>query len=199
MDDAELDPDPVAQLAAWFDDALRAGIRDPSAMVLSTAGADGRARGRHVLLKGLGADGLRFFTSYDSIKARQLSENPWASVTFPWSTMAPARQVIVEGDVERLPVEDSDAYFATRDRGSQLGAWASNQSQAIPDRVWLEDRFAELELRFPDVVPRPPRWGGYVLRPEIVELWEGRRDRLHDRFRYAKQPDGAWSIVRLSP
>jgi len=199
MDAADLDPDPLVQFGAWFHDAVAAGLRDPSAMVLATAGADGRPRGRHVLLKGHGPDGLRFFTNYDSTKARQLRENRWASVTFPWFMMAPPRQVIVEGTVGELSAADSDEYFASRDRGSQLGAWASDQSATIPDRAWLEGRVAELDARFPGVVPRPPRWGGYLLRPELVELWQGRPNRLHDRFRYTRRPDGPWQLERLAP
>ncbi|MEO7555366.1 MAG: pyridoxamine 5'-phosphate oxidase [Acidimicrobiales bacterium] len=199
MDPEELDADPLRQLAVWFDEAVASGLHDATAMVLSTTGADGRPRGRHVLLKGLGADGLRFFTSYDSTKASQLSENPHASVTFPWFMMTPPRQVIVEGAVERLDAADSDVYFATRDRGSQIGAWASAQSTEIPDRAWLERRVAEFEARFPDEIPRPPRWGGYCLRPEVVELWQGRANRLHDRVRYTRQPDEPWLRARLAP
>ncbi len=195
----DLDPDPIVALQRWLDDAWAAGLQDAHAMVLSTAGQDGRPRGRHVLLKGLDGDGLRFFTDYRSMKAAQLAQNPWACVTFPWFRMEPRRQAIVEGPIEKLPAAESDAYFATRDRGSQLGAWASHQSLAIPDRRWLDDRVAEVAARFPGEVPRPEHWGGYLLRPERVELWEARPDRLHDRFRYTAQPDGGWVRERLSP
>jgi pyridoxamine 5'-phosphate oxidase len=200
MDVDDLDPDPITQLSRWFADAVAAGLQDPHAMVLSTAGADGRSRGRHVLMKGLDADGLRFFTNYESTKARQLRENPWACVTFPWFTMSPGRQVIVEGDVEMLGAAESDAYFATRDRGSQLSAWASEQSEVIPDRATLEGSVAEVAARHPDEIPRPPHWGGYVLHPHLVELWQSRPNRLHDRFRYRRAPDGGdWLVERLAP
>jgi pyridoxamine 5'-phosphate oxidase len=162
-------------------------------------GAAGRRRGRHVLLKGLDAQGLRFFTNYESTKARQLRENPWASVTFPWFTMTPGRQVIVEGTVDVLGAAESDAYFASRDRGSQLGAWASDQSEVIPDRAHLEARVDEIEARYPGEIPRPPGWGGYILRPEVIELWQSRPNRLHDRFRYRSDAGGAWLIERLAP
>jgi pyridoxamine 5'-phosphate oxidase len=197
MDADELDPDPFVQFADWYDGVLAAGLPEPSAMVLSTAGADGRVVGRHVLLRGHGPDGFVFFTNYDSRKGRQLAENPYASLTFPWYPVH--RQAIVTGPVERVSAEESDAYFASRTRESQLGAWASEQSAEIPSRTWLDDRYAELDARYAgETVPRPPHWGGYRLRPDAIELWQQGPNRLHDRFRYT--PDGdRWRLTRLSP
>jgi pyridoxamine 5'-phosphate oxidase len=167
------------------------------AMVLATAGADARPLARHVLLKGVNEEGFVWFTNYESTKARQLDENPHAALTFPWFPIR--RQVIVAGSVERLPAADSDAYFATRERDSQLGAWASPQSQVIPDRDTLEAAFAEARKRFTDQpVSRPPHWGGFRLTPVTIEFWHGRPNRLHDRVRYTREADG-WRIERLAP
>jgi pyridoxamine 5'-phosphate oxidase len=197
MDADELDPDPFVQFASWYDGVVAAGLPEPSAMVLSTAGADGRPVGRHVLLRGHGPDGFVFFTNYESRKGRQLAENPYASLTFPWYPIH--RQAIVTGPVERVTAEESDVYFASRARESQLGAWASEQSAEIPSRAWLDDRYAELDARYAGTtVPRPPHWGGYRLRPDAIELWQQGPNRLHDRFRYTRDGDG-WRLTRLSP
>jgi pyridoxamine 5'-phosphate oxidase len=197
MDADELDPDPFVQFASWYDGVVAAGLPEPSAMVLSTAGADGRPVGRHVLLRGHGPDGFVFFTNYESRKGRQLAENPYASLTFPWYPIH--RQAIVTGPVERVSAEESDSYFASRARESQLGAWASEQSAEIPSRAWLDDRYAELDARYAGTtVPRPSHWGGYRLRPDAIELWQQGPNRLHDRFRYTRDGDG-WRLTRLSP
>jgi pyridoxamine 5'-phosphate oxidase len=197
MDADDLDPDPFVQFADWYQGVLDAGLPEPSAMVLSTAGADGRPVGRHVLLRGHGPEGFTFFTSYDSRKGLQLAENPHASLTFPWYPIH--RQVIVTGGVEQVSPGESDAYFASRARESQLGAWASEQSREIPDRAWLDDRYAALEAQYAGrPVPRPPRWGGYRVRPDTIELWQQGPNRLHDRFRYTREGD-RWRLVRLGP
>ena len=197
MDADDLDPDPFVQFAEWYDGVLAAGLPEPSAVVLSTAGADGRPVGRHVLLRGHGPDGFVFFTNYESRKGHQLAENPYASLTFPWYPIH--RQAIVTGPVERVSPAESDAYFASRTRESQLGAWASEQSSEIPDRAWLDDRFAELDARYAGgPVPRPPHWGGYRLRPDAIELWQQGPNRLHDRFRYTLEGEH-WRLARLSP
>jgi pyridoxamine 5'-phosphate oxidase len=197
MDADELDPDPFVQFASWYDGVVAAGLPEPSAMVLSTAGADGRPVGRHVLLRGHGPDGFVFFTNYESRKGRQLAENPYASLTFPWYPIH--RQAIVTGPVERVTAEESDVYFASRARESQLGAWASEQSAEIPSRAWLDDRYAELDARYAGTtVPRPSHWGGYRLRPDAIELWQQGPNRLHDRYPYTRDGDG-WRLTRLSP
>jgi pyridoxamine 5'-phosphate oxidase len=198
VDVADLDPDPIRQFDHWLHDVIASGLTEPMAMVLATCDADGQPVGRHVLLKGHGPDGFVFFTNYESRKARHLATNPRASLTFPWH---PAhRQVIVLGDVERATPEESDTYFTTRDRATQLGAWASQQSEPIPSRAWLEDRVAEFDERFAGGdVPRPPHWGGFRLRPWWIELWHSRPNRLHDRFGYERGSDGGWTLTRLAP
>ena len=193
----DLEPDPIVQLQRWLDDAIAEGLSHPNAMSLATADDQGRPSIRHVLCKGLDARGIEWHTNYESRKGRDLAANPYASVVFPWFAMW--RQATAVGPVETVSAEDSDAYFASRDRGSQLGAWASPQTQAIPDRAWLERRVAEFDEQFKDqVIPRPPHWGGYRLRPEWVDFWYSQPDRLHDRFRYERDADG-WVIRRLAP
>jgi pyridoxamine 5'-phosphate oxidase len=189
--------DPVAQFDRWLRDADEAGIPLPNAMALATADAEGRPSARHVLLRGLDARGFTFFTNYESRKGRQLAENPHAALVFLWKQLD--RQVNVTGIAERLPPAESDAYFATRPHEAQLGAWASAQSTVLADRGVLDERLAEAGRRFAGAdVTRPPHWGGFVVRPDTVEFWQGRRSRLHDRFRYARTDD-AWRIERLSP
>jgi pyridoxamine 5'-phosphate oxidase len=196
MDAADLDLDPIAQFDRWLDAAV-AELPEPTAMGLATAGADGRPRVRHVLLKGVDERGFVWFTSYESTKGRQLAENPWASIVLPWFPMH--RQVIVSGPVERTSAQESDAYFATRDRESQIGAWASLQSTEIPDKDWLRQRVAEVEARFAGgPVTRPPYWGGFRLRPETIEFWQQGANRLHDRIVYTRN-ESAWVKARLSP
>jgi pyridoxamine 5'-phosphate oxidase len=197
MDAADLDPDPIVQFRTWLDAAI-AALPEPTAMGLATAGADGHPRARHVLLKGVDERGFVWFTSYESTKGRQLAENPWASIVFPWFPMH--RQVIVSGPVERTSDEESDEYFATRDRESQIGAWASEQSEEIPDKEWLRTRVADVEARFAGgAVARPPFWGGYRLRPDAIEFWQQGANRLHDRIVYTPSVDGGWTKARLSP
>ena len=196
--EADLAPDWLSQLRAWIEEAVAAGILEPNAMVLATASADGRPNARSVLLRGLDERGLHFFSNYRSAKGRELAENPRATVVFPWTAMG--RQVVATGAVQQVPAEESDAYFATRPRGHQLGAAASPQSQVVPDRAALERAMRDIAERYPGgtPVPRPAYWGGYVLAPERVEFWEGREDRLHDRLRY-RATDGGWVLERLAP
>jgi pyridoxamine 5'-phosphate oxidase len=192
--------DPLDLFRQWFDAVVAAAVVEPSAMVLATADGAGRPAARAVLLKGVDERGFRFFTNYASAKANDLQANPNCALAFVWPTLA--RQVRVKGRAERIPHEESAAYFATRPRGSQLGAWASHQSEVIADRGVLDARLAELEARYPagEEVPLPPFWGGYVVVPDSIEFWEGRADRLHDRLRYHRgAPGEAWLVERLSP
>jgi pyridoxamine 5'-phosphate oxidase len=195
--EGDLAPDPIAQFHRWFDVCVQAGLHEPEAMVVATVGVDGMPSTRHVLLKGVD-HGLVFFTNYTSQKGRELEQHPMAAVCFPWHVLG--RQVRVAGSVERVSAAESDAYFATRPRGAQIGAWASRQSEVIPDRATLERWVADTEARFADVeVPRPPHWGGVRVVPREVEFWQGRPSRLHDRFRYRRDARGAWVLERLSP
>jgi pyridoxamine 5'-phosphate oxidase len=189
--------DPLVQFAAWYEHAVAAGLPEPEAMALATSTPEGMPSVRFVLLKGIDARGVEFFTNYESRKGRELIANPRAALAILWKPLQ--RQVRLEGRVDVLTAEESDAYFATRSRGSQLGAWASRQSEAIPDREWLEARLAEFDARYPDAVPRPPHWGGFLLVPEAIEFWEGRPNRLHDREAFTRGADGAWRARRLSP
>jgi pyridoxamine 5'-phosphate oxidase len=191
------DGHPLERVREWFDEAVAAGILGPDTMALATADEAGRPSVRFVLLKGIDERGIRFFTNYRSRKARELDAAAQAAVTLYWLPLH--RSVRLEGAVERLSSEESDAYFATRDRGSQLGAWASDQGTVLRDREELEERMREAERRFPDAVPRPPHWGGYLLRPEVIEFWSGRANRLHDREHFVLQPDGSWRSARLAP
>jgi pyridoxamine 5'-phosphate oxidase len=194
----DLLPDPIALAQRWFADAQAAGIEQHDAMTLATATPDGRPSARAVLLKGIDARGFAFFTNYESRKARELDANPHAALVLLWIPLQ--RQVRVTGSVVRLDPEESDAYFATRPRGSQLGAWASQQSRPLADRDELERRWEALEERYGgEAVPRPPHWGGYRIEPEEIEVWQGRANRLHDRFAYTRTPDGGWTHVRLQP
>jgi pyridoxamine 5'-phosphate oxidase len=199
LEPADVDPDPIVQLRRWLASWTEAAPREPSAAVLATAGADGRPAARTVLVRGIDERGCSFFTNYDSRKGTDLAENPWASLLFQWVPVL--RQVELVGRVERLSGEESDAYFAGRPLGSQLAAWASEQSREVATRAELEAKVAKVAERFGDgPVPRPPHWGGFVLRPDTVELWQGRPDRLHDRLRYQRPgPDAAWQVVRLNP
>ncbi len=202
LDPASLGPDPVAACAAWLDHAYaRSGATFPNAVCLSTVGEDGRPQGRMVLVKTVDERGLVFFTNYRSPKGRALEHAGSAALTFYWPDLD--RQVRVSGTVERVGSAESDEYFRTRPRGSQIGAWASAQSEELESRAELEARCRELEARFAEVeVPRPGHWGGYLLRPKEVEFWQGRDDRLHDRFLFRRDVEagaGAWVVARLSP
>ena len=197
MEDA-LDCDPFTQFGRWFEEAKAAQPVMPEAMTLATASSDGAITARVVLLKGFDRRGFAFYTNYHSRKASQLHDNPRAAIVFWWPALE--RQVRVEGAVVRTTEQESDAYFATRPRGSQLGAWASDQSRVIPDRGDLEGRAAEMAATYKDVpIPRPPHWGGYRLIPFHFEFWQGRADRLHDRFVYRLRDAKDWIVERLAP
>lgn len=199
MDIGEVDPDPIVEVRKWQELAVEAGLPEPTAMVLCTvpAGPGAQPLGRHVLLRGLDHRGFAFVTNRSSRKGRHVAENPKACLVFPW--FAIGRQVVVTGAVAVADDADSDAYWATRPRGSQLAAAVSEQSTPIPDRRWLEDRFAELEQRYERLpVPRPPHWGMYWLVPDTVELWQRGEYRMHDRLLYERAGEG-WTITRLSP
>ncbi|HEX2045393.1 MAG TPA: pyridoxamine 5'-phosphate oxidase [Gaiellaceae bacterium] len=197
MDLTDLHSDPLVQFRRWFQAARAEGIELPEAMTLATATPDGRPSARTVLLKGVDKRGFLFFTNYESRKGLELAANPHAALVFHWP-QAPRRQVTAAGAVERLPAAESEEYFGTRPLGSRLGAWASRQSEPLPGREALEAALAAAEERYGDEPPLPPWWGGYVLRPERVELWENRPNRLHDRFRYTRRGD-AWDLERLAP
>src|SRR5471032_335944 len=216
----DLETNPLAQFDVWFAQAsaaqagsrwLKIGVAlyklwqailgrspaDVNAMVLSTVDKSGRPSSRNVLLKGVDERGFIFFTNYGSRKGRELSENPNASLTFYWAELE--RQVCVAGLVDKISREESENYFKSRPRGSQLAAWASNQSDVVADRATLETKWNEMEKKFPNDIPLPPNWGGYVMRPERIEFWQGRAGRLHDRFQYTLQPDNSWKLERLAP
>ena len=198
LDERAADPDPINQFRRWFDEAKAAGLPMPEAMTLATASNDGKPAARLVLLKEVDKDGFVFYTNYQSPKARDLETNPFAALTFYWPQLD--YQVRIEGSVRRTSAAESDEYFQTRPRESQLGAHASPQSAVIPSRESLEQRFAELEEIYRDrVIERPPHWGGYRVRPERIEFWKSRPGRLHDRLRYERQADGSWLRTRLAP
>jgi pyridoxamine 5'-phosphate oxidase len=194
----DLDPDPLAQFRRWFVAAQEAGQPEPEAMALATASPSGVPSVRFVLLRGLDERGFVFYTNSRSRKGREMGENPVAALVFRWKLVD--RQVRVGGPVAPVDDSESDAYFAGRDRGSQLGAWASEQSAPLGGRVELEDRLNEVSARFAGVaVPRPPWWGGYRVLPAEIEFWQQGPNRLHDRFLYTPAPDGGWAITRLNP
>jgi pyridoxamine 5'-phosphate oxidase len=195
---ADLHSDPIHQFGAWFAAALAADIRDVNAMSLATASPDGKPSVRIVLLKGFDERGFAFFTNYDSGKGRQLEANPFAALGFYWVQLE--RQIRITGAVEKTSREDSAAYFHSRPVGSRLGAWVSKQSEVIDARQILDSRLTEMKERFEDgEIPLPPHWGGYRVIPDQIEFWQGRPNRLHDRFRYSRRADGTWLIDRLAP
>ncbi len=194
--ESDVADDPFEQFAAWLAEAAEAGIELPEAMTLATATRDGAPSARMVLLKEYGPDGFVFFTGYGSRKGRELDENPQAALVFYWHELG--RQVRVEGSVERLPAADSDAYFRTRPVESRHAAWASRQSEVIPSREALDERYAEAAATYGEDVPLPETWGGYRLRPRSIEFWQHRASRLHDRLRYRLDEDG-WIVERLAP
>ena len=194
---ADLSPDPIAQFNKWLQQAIDAQMLEPTAMTLATAGKAGRPSARIVLLKGVDERGFIFYTNYESRKGRELAENSNAALAFYWPELE--RQARASGTVSKLSREESDKYFQSRPRGHQLGAWVSTQSDVIANRGVLEERLEQFEKRYPDTVPLPPFWGGYILSPAEIEFWQGRPNRLHDRFRYSRQRDDRWLIERLAP
>jgi pyridoxamine 5'-phosphate oxidase len=195
--ESDADPNPIEQFRRWFGEALAADLREPNAMTLATATPEGRPSARVVLLKGFDERGFVFYTNYEGRKSRDLEINPYCALVFYWDELE--RQVRVEGRVSRVPDEESDAYFEVRPRGSQLGAWASEQSRPVRDRGALEERLRELEGEYEGrEVPRPPFWGGYRVEPETIEFWQGRENRLHDRLRYHRAGE-LWRRERLQP
>lgn len=199
LETADLTPDPMDLFRHWWHEAIEAEIEEANAMTLATANGKGQPSARIVLLKGLHPEGFEFFTNYESDKAKEMAENPRVALLFFWKEME--RQVRIEGRVEKVSKERSEKYFQSRPRGSQIGAWTSPQSRIIPDRSVLEASAKEVEEKYADIdpLPVPDHWGGYIVRPQIIEFWQGRADRLHDRFRYALQHDGRWAINRLAP
>lgn len=195
---SDLDPNPIRQFANWFSAAIETGIRDVNAMSLATADVDARPSVRIVLLKSFDQEGFVFFTNYESDKGKQLTQNPYAALGFYWVDLD--RQIRIRGKVEKTSREESEAYFHSRPIGSQLGAWASRQSEIIDARRVLDARMEEMSERFGSKrIPLPPHWGGFRLVPETIEFWQGRPNRLHDRFRYTRLAEGSWQIDRLSP
>ncbi len=195
---SDLNPDPIKQFANWFTTAIETGIRDVNAMSLATAGQDAKPSVRIVLLKSFDEDGFVFFTNYESEKGKQLEANPYAALGFYWIELD--RQIRISGRVDKTSRKESQTYFHSRPVGSQLSAWASRQSAVLDGRRVLDARMEEMNERFADKrVPLPPHWGGYRLKPDNMEFWQGRSNRLHDRFRYTRQSDGSWLIERLAP
>jgi len=194
---SSVDPNPIKQFARWFDEANAAGIAETDAFTLATATKDAAPSARIVLVKHFDDRGFVFFTNYESRKARELAENPRASLVAYWLPVN--RQVPIEGAVEKISEPESEEYFLSRPLGSKLGAWASNQSEVIESRDILQKRYAQSSAQFGEDVPRPPHWGGYRIRPNMIEFWQGRDNRLHDRLRYSLQNDGSWLIERLGP
>ena len=199
LDVADVLAEPIAQWQAWYDDASSAGVTEPNAMVLATSDEDGNPDARYVLVRGIGDDGFVFHTNYDSAKSRQIGVHPRGAGVFTWLPLH--RQVRVRGPMSRVSAAESDAYFDSRPRDSQIGAWASPQSQVLRDRADLERRVAAAEQRFEGVerVPRPANWGGYRIEPDLFEFWQGRPSRLHDRLRYRLDAGGHWKLDRLAP
>jgi pyridoxamine 5'-phosphate oxidase len=196
LSEAQADTDPIRQFESWFQDALRAKLPLPNAMTLATVSAEGAPSARVVLLKGVESGSFVFYTNYFSRKGRELEARPAACAVFLWSDLE--RQVRIEGTVEKVGAEESDAYYASRPLGARLSAWASAQSERVADRSVLEKLFTEKQRQFGDHPPRPPHWGGYRLVPQAIELWQGRADRLHDRLLYRRQGK-SWTLERLAP
>ena len=196
LDEAHVDRDPMKQFGLWMVEAIHAGVPEPTAMGLSTVGVEGRPSGRIVLLKGVDAKGFVFYTNYDSRKGRDLAAHPVAALTFLWKELE--RQVRIEGEVEKVSAAESDEYFNTRPLASRIGAWASPQSTPIEGREWLEHRWSALAVEHGTAPARPANWGGYRVKADYLEFWQGRRSRLHDRIAYSRLGN-AWEITRLAP
>ena len=198
LDERQVDPDPIRQFETWFQEAVKAEVPEPNAMSLATA-QDGLPTIRVVLLKGFDEAGFVFYTNYESRKGVEIAANPQVCLNFFWAELE--RQVRIEGRAERVSAAESDEYFYSRDRGSRVGAWASAQSQVLPDRAALTQRVDEVMRLFSEEkdVPRPPHWGGYRVVPAYLEFWQGRRSRLHDRITYRREASGLWTLQRLSP
>ncbi|RNL52396.1 pyridoxamine 5'-phosphate oxidase [Pedobacter jejuensis] len=197
LDEADVDNNPINQFKKWFDNAVEAEVYEPNAMTLATADKAGKPDARIVLLKGVDENGFRFFTNYLSAKGKELKRNPYAALVFFWSDLE--RQVRVEGTVEKLDKETSEEYFITRPVASQIGAVASPQSQIIPDRKFLEEKFEDLKLKSNNKnIAKPAHWGGYIVKPTRIEFWQGRRSRLHDRINF-ELVKGSWVKTRLAP
>ncbi len=194
----DLNANPVTQFAGWFEEARQAGLDEPTAMMLATVSADGRPLQRTVLLKSFDGKGFVFYTNYESTKAKHISENPSVCLIFPWLKLE--RQVIIQGKAMRMSSTESFKYFASRPRGSQIGAWISPQSTVISNRALIEQKFEEMKRKFASgEIPLPSFWGGYRVIPEKIEFWQGRPNRLHDRFLYSKSSGNTWEINRLAP
>jgi pyridoxamine 5'-phosphate oxidase len=192
-----VNPDPILQFKSWMEEALKAELPEPNAMTLATVDAEGKPSARIVLIKGVDQRGFIFFTNYESHKGRDLAGNQNAALLFHWIELE--RQVRIEGRVEKLPDAESDAYYASRPLDSRIGAWASEQSQEVSNRMTLLARAAKFAAKFGLHPPRPPHWGGYLVVPESMEFWQGRPSRLHDRITYGRQADGSWRLARLAP
>jgi pyridoxamine 5'-phosphate oxidase len=199
LDFSNANPDPLLQFDLWFKEAIKAQLPEPNALTLATVTPELRPAARVVLLKGYDASGFVFFTNYHSRKGLELDHMPHVSMAFLWLGLQ--RQVRIDGIASKISEADSTAYFHERPRGNQLGAWASPQSQVIPSREYLEEKLAALEEQYKgqDLIPKPPHWGGYIVKPSLIEFWQGRGSRLHDRLQYSLLPDQTWKIERLAP
>ena len=193
----QVDADPMQQFKKWFDEAIADNVAEPNAMTLATATKEGIPSARILLLKDIAENGFVFYTNYESRKGQELAENPYAAMVFLW--LQHERQVRIEGKIEKVSKEESAIYFNSRPKGSQIGAWASPQSQTIESRAVLEDKVAALEQEYAAQIPMPDFWGGYILLPQRIEFWQGRSSRLHDRICYEQNEDGAWEVRRLAP